>query len=154
MHLESSAYQVVHDYPGGAAAVAVLTGINAHTLQHKVDPHDPRYKLSLEEAARVSECTRDMRILHAFAQRLRHMVVPLPDPQGDEGSVSDRIISITRELGEYFAAVAAAIEDRRVTPIELRRIEREEGELVEAVAELSALLKRLAVRVPAPAEAR
>lgn len=46
--LDVACYQAVHDQPGGVAAVAVLTGINANTLQHKVDVRDRRYHLGLE----------------------------------------------------------------------------------------------------------
>lgn len=145
MTISIAVYQVVHDFrPGGVAVLAQLIGMNANTLQHKADINDGRYHVSLEEAARITECTGDRRILHAFCQRLRHMAVPLPEPLGAPGDVATRIAAIVKELGEYFSAIGAAVSDEYVTPNELRAVQREEGDLLAAIAELHGLLSQMA----------
>lgn len=143
MNLQMAFYSVVHDFRGGVAAVALLLGMSPNTLQNKANPNDSTHHPMLEEAARVSEVTADMRILHAFAARLHHMAVPLPAVEGDAGEAVQRMARVATEFGEYFTQVSTALGDGKVSPNELKRCETELGELIAAAQSLGAMLQRL-----------
>ena len=53
------------DYPGGAAAIAVTTGRNTNTLQHKLSPTHPSHIVNIQEFGEILELTKDRRILDA-----------------------------------------------------------------------------------------
>ncbi|WP_341533619.1 phage regulatory CII family protein, partial [Pseudomonas viridiflava] len=58
-------YHAARDYPGGAAAIAVTTGRNPTTLQHKLSPTHPSHTVNIQEFGEILELTKDRRILDA-----------------------------------------------------------------------------------------
>lgn len=63
--LELALYHAAREYPGGAAAIAVTTGRNATTLQHKLSPTHPKHVVNVQEFGEILELTKDRRILDA-----------------------------------------------------------------------------------------
>jgi hypothetical protein len=124
--LEAAQYRVVHEYPGGARALAPLVGMNAGTLSNKVSPSVETHKLSLQEAVAISHATGDFRILLAMAQLLRHICLPLTDFDGvSDAELLDLYAGYHKELGETAEAIQAALADGQVTRRELNRVKAE-----------------------------
>lgn len=63
--LDLALYHAARDYPGGAAAIAVTTGRNPTTLQHKLSPTHPSHSVNIHEFGEILELTKDRRILDA-----------------------------------------------------------------------------------------
>lgn len=138
-----AAYHLVKDFVGGAAALAaMLPNKSGTTLSHEVNPNCPGYKLGLDDAVRISTLTRDPRILHAFASEMNCMVIPLAPPVAGQNAVS-RTATLAREFGDLMAELSTTLADGQVTTNELRRTEREAGELVAALHHVLAEVRHL-----------
>lgn len=144
MNTSTAAFHLVHDYPGGAQALAPLLGKNPATLSHEVNPAYPTAKFGLEDAVKATMLTKDLRILTAFATTCGAMVVSLPDPSNAPDSMS-ALAASAREFADLVGRVSDACADGVVTPNELRAVEREAGELVAAV---QVVVQHLSAMVP------
>lgn len=135
MSLLDAAYHLVHDYPGGAAALAVRLKKNQGTLCHELTATGSA-KLGLLDAKKLSDLTGDHRILQAWANEAGQMLVPLPllGDQGDECLA--RVSSTAKEFSDLLAAASTGLADGQVSDNEMDRIEREAGELFAAVHSL------------------
>lgn len=153
MNIDDAAYHTVHDYPGGASALAPRLGKSSTTLCHEVRPPvGSAAKLGLKDAQKMMALSGDHRILHAQAAELGHFMVPLPALADSNGS-ADELAQLAREFGDVCTAVAAAMADGKVSDNELRGLERQWGELVAAgqhmlqhFAQLNAAGKPIALR--------
>jgi hypothetical protein len=133
-----AAYNVVHDYPGGAASLAPRVGKSASTLTQEVNG-TPQAKFGLADAVKVTQRTGDLRILLAFAAACGQMLVPLPGAADVEGDDCMRAAGeASREFAELMAEVIAVRADGRTTDNELDRVTRGAGELMRAVHHLTA----------------
>ena len=144
MHLRDTAYNVVHDYPGGAPSLAPRMAKSATTLAHELNGTGVA-KLGLLDAEKITQLTGDLRILSAFATNCGQMLVPLPDPlaHGDDHDCMARLADTAREFGELCKEVAGDLVDGHINNNELGRIDRECGELIASVHALrEALAKR------------
>lgn len=144
MHLRDVAYNVVHDYPGGAASLAPRLGKNATTLAHELNGTGVA-KLGLMDAEKITHLAGDLRILEAFATNCGQMLIPLPEALqvGHDEDCMLRLADTAREFGELCKEVAGDLADGSISDNELVRIDRECGELI---ASLHALRKSLARR--------
>lgn len=143
MNLQSAFYNVVHDFPGGVGAVAHLLGMSPHTLQNKANPNDTTHHPMLEEAARVTEVTRDPRIVHAFCARVGFMAVALPPAHSNTSEAVQNMAKVASEFGEYLTTVSAALADGRVSRNEVKACEKELGELIAEATHLGGLLRAI-----------
>ncbi len=144
MHLRDVAYNVVHDYPGGALSLAPRMGKNATSLAHELNGTGTS-KLGLMDAEKITHLAKDLRILEAFATNCGQMLVPLP-PAIDLGHDEDcmlRLADTAREFGELCKEVASDLVDGQISDNELHRIDRECGELISS---LHALREAVACR--------
>ncbi len=136
MDVNMAAFRLVHDAPGGAAALAPVLGKRADTLSHEVSPNYPSAKLGLADAVTLSEWTGDRQVLNAFAATMGCCVVPLvAEVPGAEGAAA-YTAALASEFGELMAACAAGLADGTVTDNERERIEREGAELMSALQRL------------------
>ena len=155
MNLLDAAYNVVHDYSGGALALAPRIGKNSTTLAHEVNGTGTA-KLGLLDAFKITEKTGDLRILSAFAGNLGQMLVPLPQIEIDASDACMlRMADTAREFGDLFTVVAADMSDGVISSNDLARIDKECSELIASVhalrtalgerheADKAALLKRI-----------
>lgn len=143
MNLLDAAYNVVHDYPGGAESLAPRVGKNATTLSHEVK-RTGAAKLGLDTAEKITQLAGDLRILQAFAANCQQMVVPLPVLES--GQADDCMITLgttAHNFGLLCTEVAGDLSDGKISDNELARIDRECGQLIAAV---HAMRKALAQR--------
>lgn len=145
MDVMSAAFNLVHNYPGGAVALAPVLGKNPATLSHEVSPHYPTAKFGLEDAVKLSVWSGDRSIASAFASQVGGMLIPPPDVRVDCTSFT-AISRMAQEFSDLVQAVSTAVEDGKVSSNELERVQREAAQLVSAVettvGHLSTLMQR------------
>lgn len=142
-----AAYHVVHDYqPDGAVSLAPRLGKAKVTLCHEVHPPPGSMaKLGLVDAVKISDLTGDMRILHAFAESVGHQAVRLDLPETDTGpNLMAAMSAFAKETAEALLAMHEALADGRVTENEIRRFEKEVGDIAPAACSLVARMRLLA----------
>lgn len=141
MSVADAAYHVVHDYPGGAAALQVRMGKT--NLSAEVNPNVPGAKLGLEDSVTAQLMARDFRILYAMAMELGHYPPPLmPEGAAGDGEVCLQALSETaKEFSDLVAAVVAAAADGHISDNEMSLINKERDQLI---VKVQALMQRLA----------
>lgn len=136
--VEISAWALVHDFPGGATALGARAGIDGMLLSNKVNPNNDRNHLMLKEAVRIQVASGDHRILHAMADNLGELCVPLPAVHDDD--LMQATLRSVQCFGEMMGETERALHDGRVSSNELKRIQ---GAMLEAVAHVTALYSLL-----------
>jgi hypothetical protein len=142
-----AAYHVVHDYePNGAESLAPRLGKSPTTLSHEVKPPPTSMaKLGLVDAVKISDLTGDMRILHAFAEAVGHRAVKVEIPEAD--SLPDLVVAMScfaKETAEALLAMHEVLADGRITENEIKRFEKEVGDIAPAACSLVARMRVLA----------
>lgn len=130
--LQDAMYDTVHDYPGGATALAPRftsrrTGsMSPGVLSSKVDPNKDTHHLMVLEADRLMSLTGDFRILHALA--LNHDHVCLPVPRGGNHACDMAILEMVTRVwethGDVGRAVTGALSDLRIEHHEVEQVRR------------------------------
>lgn len=143
-----AAYHVVHEYPGGAPAVAARLGKPVSTLNQELRP--PRgcnAKLGLLTAVSITDLTGDLRILHAWADQAHCRVVYLGAPQ-DAGSADlmGAMSAFVKETSEALTAMSAVLEDGRITEREICDFEKQAADIAPKAARLAELFRAHAHR--------
>jgi hypothetical protein len=118
MDVMHAAFQLVHQYPGGATALAPVLSKTPATLSHEVSPNYPTAKLGLADAVALSKWTGD-----------RSM------PVGTD-LIAEHTANLAREFGHLMTEVAKGMADGSINANEMARIEREGSELVAALQSL------------------
>jgi hypothetical protein len=124
MKLSDAAYATVHDFPGGASALAPRMrddgSMSSTVLSNKVKLENPRNQLSLFEADRLMSLTGDLRILHALADQHAHVCVPadMQAPASDM-AVLELVTQVWRSNGDVGSTVADILADGKVEAHEL-----------------------------------
>lgn len=143
MNLLDAAYNVVHDYPGGADSLAPRVDKNSTTLSHEVSGTGTA-KFALLTAEKITQRTGDLRILQTFAANCGQMLVPLPNagelPKDD---CMMRLAEAAKEFGELCREVASDLASGGITDNMMGRIDKECGLLI---ADVHALRESLALR--------
>lgn len=143
MSLQDAFFCVVHDYPGGAASLAPRLGKSSTSLSHECT-RTGTAKAGLLDAEKITLMTGDLRILATFAMDCGQMIVPLPDASAVDGDdCLLRLADTAREFGELCKEVGADLTDGQISDNELKRIDKETGDLI---ASLHALRESLARR--------
>lgn len=132
-----AAYHTVHQYPGGAEALAgrLRPAKSSVTLCHEVRPPvGSSAKLGAETAAQLVDLSGDDSIAHAFCARLGGMFVRLPEP-GDQcpRSVFETVSSLAKEFSDVVSAISHSASDGDITLNQMRQIEQEAVELMAAL---------------------
>lgn len=132
MNVLDAAYHTVHDYPGGAAALALRLGKSCSSLSHEVKPPaGSTAKHGLLDAVKIMQLAGDYRVLHAIAAQCGGMFVPLPE-LAEESPCAHGVARVAREFADVMGEVASSMADAVVSDNELARIERAWGELLQA----------------------
>ncbi|MFY8019070.1 MAG: phage regulatory CII family protein [Inhella sp.] len=136
MSVSDAAYNVVREYPGGAAALQLRMGKS--NLSGEVNPNVKTAKLSIEDAVTVSNLANDYRILYAFAADCRHFPpMPMPDGLDVAGDQCIRTVSeLVKESADVVAATVEGLADNEVSDNDLARFDREAGELIVKLQQL------------------
>lgn len=128
-----AAYNVVHDYPGGADSLGPRIEKPGTTLSHEAS-RTGSAKFGLDTAVKVSVLSRDYRILHAFAVECGHMVLPLPETAAANGaSMAERQAAFFAEVSDVVRELGQVLADGRVTRNERDAVRRQAGELIAAL---------------------
>lgn len=131
MNLMDAAYNVVHDYPGGAASLAPRMNKSSSSLSHEVTASGTA-KLGLQDALKITQLTGDLRILQAFSALCGQMLVPLPDAQWHEGAdCLKRLADAMQQMGVLAQEVAGDLADNSISDNELRRCQAAMGKLIQ-----------------------
>jgi hypothetical protein len=110
-NLDAAKYAAVHDFPGGASALAALVGLAPSTLCNKVNPSVDTHHLSLSEAVKIQAITQDGRILEAEAAALGYVAIRLPRAgAGSDVELLNAYAKWTRDIGETAEAIQTALE--------------------------------------------
>lgn len=125
MDVLDAAYKTAQDYPGGVAALAVRMGVNAGTLQHKLNPNNTTHMLSLREAVQLQMVSGDVAILRAMAHQLGY-VVERSIPDQAAGNPVEAFMHFQTSVADVTRAAADVLRPGvRPSRNGVRRLERE-----------------------------
>lgn len=124
-----TAFNVVHDYPGGAGTMALRLGKSATTLAHEVRAAGTA-KLGLVDAVKITQFSNDLRILNDFAAQCSCVVIPMPDVGESDAGVMPKVAALARDFSTLISSTIEAEADNRITGNELSAIEAEWAVLV------------------------
>jgi len=121
---EDAFYAVVHDYPGGAEALAPRMGYSAAVLRNKADPKKDSNKPLLRDADAVSGLTGDYRILQALAHKHGFLLVKAPHGamESCDMAVLEEVVGLSVANGQYMVTIQTALADGKVDRMELAKI--------------------------------
>lgn len=140
--IETAAYDLVHDYPGGAKRMAAKVNMNAGTLQHKVNPSMETHHLTLKESVSLMFVSRDFRLLHAICHELGHACLCAGEYKDmADAEFLNHFSHAVSEFGEMAAAINKALDDGKITPAEIRAVRKETLEAIAALASIPARLE-------------
>ncbi len=139
--MADAAYRTAHGQPGGCEALAARMRVSAGVLRKKVDPNCDTNHLTLAESAQMMGLTGDLQVLHALAEELGQVCVPMPSEAGTcDMAVLEIVAKVWCGHGDVGQAVYDTLADGRVEAHELKRVR----ETVYAVTRnLMAMLSRL-----------
>ncbi|WP_312087619.1 phage regulatory CII family protein [Acinetobacter variabilis] len=117
MNITDAAYSTVHDYPGGANALAPRLGIKSPAvLNSKVNPNTDTHHLTLAEASKVMAITGDFRILQSLNAEHGKVSIDLPViPECRDVALTDLVLSIGMGGGDVCAVFREMMADGRIT---------------------------------------
>lgn len=138
MNVLDAAHRIGLEYPGGITALAPRMNIDPAILGSKLRPHCETNHLTLKQALLIQVLTGRTDILHAMAEELGYAAIPLPGVCCD--SIPHAIAKTCGEFGDYLRRADSVIEDGKVTPNELKNLERELTEMMAAASNLYSLI--------------
>ncbi|CAG68987.1 phage regulatory CII family protein [Acinetobacter baylyi] len=140
MNILDAAYHTVHDFLGGASALASRLGIKSPAvLNSKVNPNTHTHHITLLEAVKLMEITGDYRILQEMCARLGKVAIDLPDiPESQrDTSLMDTFLCIGIKKGDISALFKEMMADGRITQGEALDMARVIHEMHKALSELN-----------------
>ena len=121
--IDEAKYRVVHDFPGGAVRLGPLVGMRPGVLSNKVNPDCETHHLTVDEAIVIQNATGNCAVLNAEAMALNRICIELADFSGSSDvEILTAYAKYHAELGETAKAIAAALEDGRLTKREVDKI--------------------------------
>ena len=139
MNILDAAYHTVHDFLGGASALASRMGIKSPAvLNSKVNPNTHTHHITLLEAVKLMEITGDYRILQEMCARLGKVAIDLPDiPESKrDTSLMDTFLHLAIHKGNVSKAFREMMADGRITQGEALDMSRVIHEMHVALAKL------------------
>lgn len=152
MNALDAAYHTVHEYVGGAAALAARLGIrSAAVLNSKVNPNTSTHHLRLDEAIKLMVFTNDYRLLQAINYELGFISIPIPSKCTDtEINVMNHVLDIGHRKGELCATIKDIFEDGIVTRDEAKTFRALASRICSGVMSLANQLDSLSNKKPTP----
>lgn len=138
MDILGAAHRIGHDFNGGMDALAPLIGVAARVLNNKLNPNCQTHHLTLVEAVRLQQITGKYDVLFAEADLLGYVCIARPDASDEDLSIA--LANTCAEFGDYMREVGDALRDQKITPNELKRLEKELAEMMGAASVLQAAL--------------
>jgi len=141
--IDSAGYALVHDYPGGAPALAPRVNMNAGTLANKANPHC-EHQFTVREVLAIQALRGITTMIDAEARALGGVFVPLEDYSGtSDVELLDLYAAYHAEIGETAEAIRDSLAGGEVTREAYERVEREFYEDVQAGFAFLARLRAL-----------
>ncbi|MCO8056076.1 phage regulatory CII family protein [Acinetobacter towneri] len=140
MNIIDAAYHTVHDYPGGATALAPRLGIKSPAvLNSKVNPNTDTHHITLVEAIKIMAITNDYRILQSMNAQLGKVAIDLPQiPECRDTALTDLVLSFGMQGGDVYTLFKTMMADGRITRGEAVDLSKVIHKLHEILAELNA----------------
>lgn len=138
MNVMDAAHRLAHECDGGCDALATRMGIGKVVFSGKVRPGDRQHLLGLVEAVRMQQLTGRNDILMAMADELDCVCLPKPGASDTNEEMANLIVESCGEFGDYMREVDKALRDRKVTPNELKRLQKELLEMIAAATRIHA----------------
>lgn len=138
MNILDAAYNTVHDYKGGASALAPRMGIKSPAvLNSKVNPNTDTHHLTLLEASKLMALTNDYRILQSLNAQHGKVAINLPDiPESRDTALTDLVLTFGMKGGNVYTLFKEMMADGRITRGEAIDMSRVIHRLHEILAEL------------------
>ena len=138
MNITDAAYNTVHDYPGGASALAARMGIKSPAvLNSKVNPNTETHHLSLVEASKMMAMTGDFRVLQELNAEHGKIAIDLPEiPECRDLSLTDKVLCIGMKGGDVMSLFREIMADGRITEGEVKDMSKVIHQMHVALAEL------------------
>ena len=130
--VDDAAARIGHTFPGRIPAIAQRMGVNASTLNKKLDPNCESHRLSVAEAVHLQFVTGRADVLYSMAATLSHVCLPMPDHSTDQVALT--LAQIGAEVGDLFREAQAALQDGKITANERKRISDEAASVMAALA--------------------
>lgn len=143
MNITDAAYNTVHDYPGGATALAPRMGMkSAAVLNSKVNPNTDTHHLTLSEASKLMGITGDFRILHELNSAHGKVAIDLPCiPECRDIALTELVLSTGIGGGDIQAVFKEMMADGRITHGEANDMSKVINALHVVLAKLDAQIK-------------
>lgn len=142
MNVFDAAYNIGHDYPGGAEALAHRMGIVPAVLRSKLNPNSTTNHVTLADAMKLQHLTGRTDIVQAMADDLGGVFMPLPAITDED--LSHAIRKAVGEFGNYMQLVDSALDDKRVTKNEAKHLASSMIEMIARATHLQAMLQAMA----------
>lgn len=143
MNIIDAAYNIGHDYPGGAKLLAQRLGINQSVFNSKLNPNTKTHHLSMEEAHRMGQITGRADILQAMADDMGYALVKLPEMDA-EVDVSISIRKNVAEFGRWMDVIDQSLDDTHITQNERKALEDSVLKVLARTQHLQSLLSSMA----------
>jgi hypothetical protein len=149
MKTEDALYHAVHDYPGGATALAPRMQIAASTLQSTANPTLDSHQWSLRRAKEVIALTGDIRPLQALAAEFGGMFIRTSMHSSEALPEAFRSLAkLAAEFGDVARATEDAMHDGRISANDAARISTQCMELAQAAGDMMRTVDELAAQGP------
>ena len=128
MNVLDAAYATVHDYKGGAAALAprISKKLTEAVLNSKVNPNTTTHHLRLDEAVKIMVLTGDYQMLDAICAELGKVCVDIPKVgEVSDSSVFKHLLESGQHQGTFYSELHKALEDGVITDSEFTKVEAE-----------------------------
>ncbi|RMH85206.1 hypothetical protein EA796_06770 [Pseudomonas sp. AOB-7] len=145
--LPQALYHAVHQYPGGATAIAAVDGaLSPSTLNHKLSltGTNPKHRVNIDELQLILDLTRDPRIIDALLHPIGWVgidVSTLSEADTPQSLMAGIGELLSRE-GELSTHMSKSLDDGRVDDDELAEFELLAERTVQAVYKLRAVLRK------------
>lgn len=143
MNILDAAYNIGHDYPGGAKLLAQRLGINQAVFNSKLNPNTKTHHLTMEEAHRMGQLTGRTDILQAMADDMGYVLVKPPETSS-EVEVSISIRRNVAEFGRWMDVIDRSLDDSHITQTERKNLQESVLKVLSRAQHLQALLSGLA----------
>lgn len=142
MNLADAVYKTVHEYPGGATAIAARMGMSSNMLSNKVNPNNETHHLRLDEANMLMSFTNDYRILHAQAETHSKVCINLPEClEKKELDMFEMLLEVGAKNGDMFDLIKRSRLDG-TCPKSLHNIRKGIYELQKTLTSMSKQIKQ------------
>lgn len=134
-------FHTVHD--AGTVALADKLGMSADVLRNKADPKKSSNIVGLADADKVMAITGDFRVLKALAHAHGFLLVKAPDDCRGESdmSVLEQMAGLMVSCGVFGKEVYDSLADGKITPDEIKRVQRAGQGVMTSVAEVGQRLE-------------